>query len=571
MMTILLESARLCKEYNGRPVWSNLTFQLAAGEKVGLIGRNGSGKSTLLKIIAGQERPTEGELHLYLPPEKVGYLPQEPVLPRGLSVQDYLSGKELPEKWVLQKHVEILGLGGIEAARGTEMLSGGEKSRLSLARLAAQQCELLLLDEPTTHLDARGLEWLEEYLQGFPGTALIVSHDRYLLDMIAGRILELERGSIRSYPGDYSAYARIKNEEKKAQWKAYREHRNRHRQLMAAVNRKKEWARRAAAASSPRTPYLAARAKKVDRTVKALRQRLDRLDEGSPRKPWEYRRLRLDFSGSEKTGRKIINAEGLGHSFNGRTLFENLTFTIFSGEAAVLIGPNGAGKTTLLRLSLGELKPAQGKVSLASSARPGYLGQEFDILDPELTVLETVAAAGETDGTAARHLLGALLFTGEHFHRKVATLSGGEKKRLILATLLARRVNLLILDEPTNHLDIESREAMEAAVGEFEGTILAVSHDRYFLHRLSDRVLHLEAGRLVNYPGSYGEYLDSLSQSGKGNPEEILLLENRLSYLSSRLNELAAPGGAGSPEEMEQVNREFIEISRKLQRLRADS
>ena len=569
MMTILLESARLCKEYNGRPVWSNLTFQLAAGEKVGLIGRNGSGKSTLLKIIAGQERPTEGELHLYLPPEKVGYLPQEPVLPRGLSVQDYLSGKELPEKWVLQKHVEILGLGGIEAARGTEMLSGGEKSRLSLARLAAQQCELLLLDEPTTHLDARGLEWLEEYLQGFPGTALIVSHDRYLLDMIAGRILELERGSIRSYPGDYSAYARIKNEEKKAQWKAYREHRNRHRQLMAAVNRKKEWARRAAAASSPRTPLPGGRAKKVDRTVKAPWQRLDRLDEGSPASPGNTAGCGWISPAVRKQAGRSSTPRGLA-TIQWTHSLRKSHFTIFSGEAAVLIGPNGAGKTTLLRLILGELKPAQGKVSLASSARPGYLGQEFDILT-RMTVLETVAAAGETDGTAARHLLGALPLYRRAFPPEGGHPSGGEKKRLILATLLARRVNLLIMDEPTNHLDIESREAMEAALGEFEGTILAVSHDRYFLHRLSDRVLHLEAGRLVNYPGSYGEYLDSLSQSGKGNPEEILLLENRLSYLSSRLNDLAAPGGAGSPEEMERVNREFIEISRKLQRLRVDS
>ena len=570
MMTIILEASRLSKEYNGRPVLTNLNFQVDAGEKVGLIGRNGSGKSTLLKIIAGQEKPTDGEVRLYLPLEQVGYLPQEPELPRGLTVEAYAcaSGHGAPEEWLVQKYLTELGFGRADSARSTEMLSGGEKSRLCLARLAAQSCGLLLLDEPTTHLDTRGLEWLEEYLQGFPGTAVIVSHDRYLLDKTAGRILELEQGSIRSYPGNYSDYARIRDDENRARWNAYRDYRNRRKRMIAAVNRKKEWARRAAAASSPRTPYLAARAKRVDRTVKAFQQRLARLDETAPRKPWEYRRLRLNFSGSGKTGSRVIHAEGLGHSFEQRTLFEDLSFTIFAGETAVLTGPNGAGKTTLLRLILGELKPDRGKVSLAPSVRAGYLGQSLDILNPALTLLETVAAAGETDGTAARHLLGALLFTGEQVNRKVSTLSGGEKKRLILATLLARRVNLLIMDEPTNHLDIESREAMEAALDEFDGTILAVSHDRYFLHRLSDRVLHLEEGRLANYPGSYGEYLDSLGRAGEESLEEILLLENRLSYLSGRLNELAAPGSPGAAEELERVNREFIEISRKLQRLK---
>ncbi len=570
MMTIILEASRLSKEYNGHPVLTNLNFQVDAGEKVGLIGRNGSGKSTLLKIIAGQEKPTDGEVRLYLPLEQVGYLPQEPELPRGLTVQAYAcaSGHSAPEEWLVLKYLTELGFGRADSARATEMLSGGEKSRLCLARLAAQSCGLLLLDEPTTHLDTRGLEWLEEYLQGFPGTAVIVSHDRYLLDKIAGRILELEQGSIRSYPGNYSDYARIRDDQNRARWSAYRDYHNRRKRMIAAVNRKKEWARRAAAASSPRTPYLAARAKKVDRTVKAFQQRLARLDETAPRKPWEYRRLRLNFSGSGKTGSRVIHAEGLGHSFEQRILFEDLSFTIFAGETAVLTGPNGAGKTTLLRLILGELKPVRGKVSLALSTRAGYLWQSLDILNPGLTVLETVAAAGETDGTAARHLLGALLFTGEQVNRKVSTLSGGEKKRLILATLLARRVNLLIMDEPTNHLDIESREAMEAALDEFDGTILAVSHDRYFLHRLSSRVLHLEEGRLTNYPGSYGEYLDSLRRAGEESPEEILLLENRLSYLSGRLNELATPGSPGAAEELERVNREFIEISRKLQKLK---
>lgn len=314
MMTIILEAGRLVKEYDGRPILAGLTFQVDAAEKIGLIGRNGSGKSTLLKIIAGQIEPTDGELRLHLPPGQVGYLPQEPGLPRGLTAGAYATGSNLPEEWPVLKYLTELGFGRAALDRPTETLSGGEKSRLCLARLAATKAGLLLLDEPTTHLDTRGLEWLENYLQEFRGTALIVSHDRHLLDKVVDRVLELERGLLRSYPGSYSDYARIRNNENRARWNAYRNYRRERKRLAAALNRKEQW---------------------------------------------------------------------------------------------------------------------------------------------------------------------------------------------------ARRVNLLIMDEPTNHLDVESREAMEAALDEFDGTILAVSHDRYFLHRLSNRVLALEDGRLTDYPGSYGEYLGS--------------------------------------------------------------
>ena len=566
MMRNLLEVNGLVKEYDGLPVLDNLSFQLGAGEKVGLIGRNGSGKSTLLKIIAGREIPTSGTAQLRMPLEQVGYLPQEPDSHSEQEAKRRIQG-DGPAEWLFRKYLTGLGFGSEIMDRSMDRLSGGERAGLCLAGLAARGCGLLLLDEPTTHQDNRGMEWLEEYLQGFSGTVLIASHDRYLLDKFARRILLLEQGSIRSYPGNYSAYARIQDQEKRAKWNAYQDYHNRRKRMLDAVNRKKEWAHRAAASSSPRTPYLAARAKKMDRTVKAFEQRLTRLQETAPSKPREYRRPKLNFSGGGKTGRRMIHAEGLGYSFNRRVLFEDLCFTIFAGETAALIGPNGAGKTTLLRLIMGELKPVRGVVSMAPSARAGYLGQSTDTLNSEFTVLQTMIEDGEIDETEARHLLGALLFGGEQVYQKVSTLSGGEKKRLILATLLARQVNLLIMDEPTNHLDVESREAMETALANFDGTVLAVSHDRYFLNRLSDRVLHLAEGAITNYPGSYNEYIDSLKQ-GEVNPEEILLLENRLSCLSSRLNELSAPNNPETKEELERINCEFIELSRKLQKLR---
>jgi len=573
MSTILLVN-RLMQEYGVHTVFRDFSFQLSDGERVGLIGRNGTGKSTLLKILAGREEAIGGQVRHYLSPDRIGYLPQEPVLPGGQTVKTYaaavLNPGSMPDnrKAIALKHLGKLGFSRDDYEKPTDVLSGGEKTRLCLVRLVQQDCGLLLLDEPTTHLDTQGLEWLENYLKNFRGAALIASHDRCFLDETTGRILEIDQGKIRSYPGNFSHYARIKEEESRSQWDAYRDYRRQRKRLAVAFNRKRQWARQAAAASSPRTPYLAARAKKVDRAVKSVERRLERLDRKAPRKPWEYRRLRLDLDAEGKTGAKLIEVAEVSHAFDNKVILKDVSFTIFSGDTAMLIGGNGAGKTTLLRLILGELIPDRGRISLSPAARVGYLGQQHDHLNPELTPLETVLAVGEADDTGARHLLGALLFGGDRVYQPVATLSGGEKSRLVLAVLLARRVNLLILDEPTNHLDIESREAIEAALDSFDGTILAVSHDRYFLHRLSDRVLVLENGLVSHYPGSYGEYLENQVFSDVNCRDEILILENRLSYLSGRLNELSGNNKPAAGEEREEANREFLEISRKLRKLK---
>jgi ATP-binding cassette, subfamily F, member 3 len=305
----------------------------------------------------------------------------------------------------------------------------------------------------------------------------------------------------------------------------------------------------------------------VDRVVKSIERRLERLEQDAPRKLWEYRRLRLNLTAGGRTGGKLIEAAGAGHAFGEKVILKEASFAIFAGDAAVLIGPNGSGKTTLLRLILGELQPARGRISLAPAALAGYMGQDHDTLDPALTPLETLAAAGESDGAAARHLLGALLIRGDQVHQPVASLSGGEKKRLELAALLARRVNLLILDEPTNHLDLESREAIEAALDGFDGTILAASHDRYFLHRLSGRVLALEDGRIDDYPGPYADYLESRRPAGAGHRDEVLVLENRLSRLAGLLDQLAGDNRPEAGAERAAANREFLEISRKIREL----
>ncbi len=570
-MTTILQANRLAKEYDGLTVFSDISMQLDKGEKIGLIGRNGAGKSTLLKLLAGLEKPDGGHIRIHLPPEHVGYLPQEPVLPAGITVKEYAAGYPAcgeASRWETIKLLDRLGFSRRDLDKPTDRLSGGERSRLCLARLLGRQCELLLLDEPTTHLDSEGLAWLEEYLKSYRGAAVIVSHDRYLLDETVSRIVEIERGRVRSFPGNYSAYAITREEEDRAQWEAYLNYRREREKMLNALHRKKEWARRAASASSSRTPYLAARAKRVDRAVKSFERRLERLDSSAPRKPWEERRLRLGLDHGGKSGLLLAAMEGVFKSFGGRAILEDVSFTIFTGDAAVLTGRNGSGKTTLLRLLLGEIAPDRGRVTLSPSARVGYMGQKHDTLDPELTPLETVIKAGERDGTAARHLLSALLFQDNHVHRPVSTLSGGEKQRLAMACLMAARFNLLILDEPTNHLDIPSREAIEAALDRYGGAVLAVSHDRYFLHRLSRRVLFLERGRLIDYPGSYGEFMERKTHGDRLRHEEKLLLENRLSYLSGRLNEIADKNDPDAAAEREQLNREFIELGRRLRQLK---
>ncbi|WP_374713301.1 ribosomal protection-like ABC-F family protein [Symbiobacterium terraclitae] len=556
-MTLQVRDLR--KEFADRTILDGVSFDLARGERVGLVGLNGSGKSTLMRILAGELTPDGGALHWGRPGITRAYLsqadPWDPDRPLG----DQLG--HLP--------ADLLGRCGIDRSmlrRPAGALSGGQRTRAALAQVLARSPELLLLDEPTNHLDAEGMDWLRDVLCRYRGAVLLVSHDRWFLDQVVTRILELEGGRLKEYPGNYTAYARQKQAERERADAEYREYLQKKRQLEAAIRREREWANRAHNAKPDPTASVFQKgidrnmARNHMRTVKAREKRLERMKVEKPR---EQERINLALRGGTDVARNLVLAEGLGFTYDGRRwLFRGASFYVQRGDRVAVIGPNGSGKTTLIRLLTGGLAPTEGRLHVAP-VRVGYLDQQLADLDPRNTVLQEASGGNSApDQARVRTLLGCLLFRGEEVHKPVSVLSGGEKVRLAVAKLLLADPDLLVLDEPTNGLDLASRERVEEALADYPGTMILVSHDRYLVQRLASRILHIEGGRLEAFAGTYEEFVQR--GEARERPEaaaEILLLEARLAQLSAAL---AAP----KEEEAEALQQEFIRVSRSLRALK---
>lgn len=554
---MVLQVRNLTKEFESAPVFTGATFHLAAGERVGLVGANGCGKSTLMKILAGELAPTDGFVTWVTAGLTRAYLSQEGHWDPGLPLSGQMGS-------VSADLLARCGITPAMLARPAGTLSGGQKSRAALARALATRPQVLLLDEPTNHLDTEGLQWLESLLVSYRGTVLVVSHDRYFLDRVATRILELEDGTLRSYPGNYSAYARQKQAERERAEAEYRQFVSLKKQLEAAIQRQLQWARQAWNApladdeSGVVRVYNHGQAAIHERTAKVLQQRIER---ARVEKPKKARRINLKLDADGAGGKNQILAEGLSFSYDGaRWILRAADFYVQRGDRVAIVGPNGSGKTTLVKLLLGELAPTGGSI-YRSPVRVGYLEQELAKLDPRRTVLEEATGDSALDQAWARTLLGGLLFPGETVLKRVAMLSGGEKVRLALAKILLSAPEMLVLDEPTNGLDLPSREKVEEALEGYPGTLLLVSHDRYLLRRIANRVFRVEGGRLETWNGGYDEYV---GRAGRTGPEEAadrrLLLETRLAQLSADLARAAEP-------DKERLTAEFIQVSRELRSL----
>ena len=525
-----------------RVVLDDVSFVVDAGERVGLLGGNGAGKTTLFKIITGEMSPDKGSASV-AKGKRLGYVAQLNRYESFELVEDVLReayrrvldiAAELEKMHEDMHNVnegrydalvrEFEALGGYEwetdlnkiaaglnitpdmRSRRFSDLSGGEQTRVCLAKLIMEKTDVLLLDEPTNHLDMESLEWLEDYLVHFKGTVLVISHDRYFLDVVAERIIELENGRPEFYTGNYSYYVQEKELRYQQRLMQYNREQAKVKQLEFQIERLKAWG------SVYDNPAL-------HKKAAAMEKRIERIAQTD--KPTKQTRLDMDFASESFRADRVMSVDGLTKGYDGRTLFADVTREIRGGgEKVALLGPNGAGKTTFLKIILGEETADRGTYKFGPSVRAAYLPQVVTFEHPERTLYNTMLYDGNCEPQEARDRLGAFRFSGEDQFKTVSQLSGGERARLKLCLIMMSRANLLILDEPTNHLDLASREWIEEAVARFEGTLLFVSHDRYFVRRFANRVWEIADGNLTDYPGDYERYrrvkqLNAIKPAGK--------------------------------------------------------
>jgi len=527
----------------GENLLEDLTFEIQEGERVAILGRNGCGKTTLLKILTGEMDYDSGEVFIN-PHKKIGLISQIPTFPAGFTVEDVLrsafhhltSAKrkmEALEKEMasgvteeqlkeydnlvnrfqsgggydmdvdVDKICNGLGITVNQRSQEFDSLSGGEKTRVNLARLLLEKTDILLLDEPTNHLDLRSVEWLEGYINAFKGTVLAISHDRYFIDRIAQRVIEITEGHAEFYSGNYSFYMDEKQARFDLQMKQYEQEQAKLKQLGYTVERMKGWG------INNRTLY---------RRAMSIQHRMERIKKTE--KPKTEKTMKATFGEKDFSGDVVFKMKNVAKSFAERTLFSNVELNVEAGERIALLGDNGTGKTTFIKCLLGD-EDCAGKIQFGPTVKWGYLPQTIHFAHPERTLYDTMLYEKNCTPQMARDRLGAFLFQGEDVFKQVKNLSGGEQSRLRLCMLMDEKINLLILDEPTNHLDIASREWVEAAIEEFEGVLLFVSHDRYFIEKFAERIWLLEDGKIRDFKCGYQKYRSILEHEAAAKPAVV--------------------------------------------------
>ena len=521
----------------GENLLQDLSFDIQEGECVAILGRNGCGKTTLFKILTGEMDYDQGEVYVN-PNKKLGLISQIPKFPQGYTVEDVLRSafavltatkrkmealeaamaqgatqEQLREYDTLvnrfqsgggyEMDVDVdkicngLGITPQQRPQEFDSLSGGEKTRINLARLLLEKTDILLLDEPTNHLDLNSVEWLEGYITGFKGTVLTISHDRYFIDRVADRVIEIVDGHGEFYSGNYSYYMEEKQARFDLQLKQYEQEQAKLKQLGYTVERMKGWG------INNRTLY---------RRAMSIQHRMERIQKTE--RPKTERTMKASFGEKDFSGDVAFKMKNVSKAFGDRVLFSDVNLVVEGGERIALLGDNGTGKSTFIKCLLGE-EDCSGKIQFGPTVKWGYLPQIIHFDHPERSLYDTMLYEKNLSPQMARDRLGAFLFQGEDVFKTVGTLSGGEQSRLRLCMLMDEKINLLILDEPTNHLDIASREWVEAAIEEFEGVLLFVSHDRYFIEKFAERIWLLENGTIRDFRCGYEKYRSILEHEAQ--------------------------------------------------------
>lgn len=615
---IILQGKQLKKSYITNLIFENLDFNVQEGEKVGLVGPNGTGKSTLFRCITGEESFDEGQLSMSAR-HTMGYMEQMPEFAPGFTLLDAVMEmfndifamrdklrhleqemgqvegdalEHLLEQYSNLTHqyedlggfscesrakgiIKGLGFEESDFTREIACFSGGEKTRASLARLLVREPDLLLLDEPTNHLDLEALDWLETYLRNYKGAVLVISHDRYFLDQVTTRTLELNHHALKSYAGNYSRYVELKAEQEMAQMRAYEKQ-------QAEIARTEEYIRK----------YKAGIKSKQARGREKQLSRVERLDAVQGNKS-----MMLHMHDVSGTGEMVLEIRDLAMAYPDKVLFHDFNETIYKGEKIGLIGGNGVGKSTVLKIIMGQLEPTNGTIRLGSRVKVSYYDQEHRQLNPDNKIINEIVYQYDVTLNEARDLLAQVLFFGEDVEKRIGDLSGGEKARVALLKIILEEPNLLIMDEPTNHLDIASKEIVEQFLDEFPGTVFMVSHDRYLLDAVCTRTILLEDQKFMAYLGNYSYYkqkraeLERIArekqeeaeekakrQQGKAKPapeqpkinkskvrKEIEQLEEQIQHGEARSEELSALLADGATYQDEEKSRLLVAEYKELE------
>ena len=484
----IINIEHISKIYGEKTIYEEASFGIQQGDKIGIVGLNGTGKSTLLRLIAGEETSDEGQI-IRQNGLKIAYIPQNPVFPEGEDIRSYALSERNGEDWQVESNLTELGITDLD--QKIEHLSGGQKRRVVLAKTLAGDFDVLLLDEPTNHLDGEMITWLEEYLRGYRGTILMVTHDRYFLDRVTNRILEISRGKMYGYDADYSGFLELKAAREEMELAS-------ERKRQSILRMELEWAKRGCRARSTKQ--------------RARLERLEALKNGKA--PAQDQTVELG-SVETRMGKKTIELHHVSKRYGDKKILEDYSYIVLKNQRLGIIGPNGCGKSTVMKLIAGLEEPDSGEIEIGETVRIGYFAQEEQHMDDGQRVIDYVKDIAEyittTDGKiSASSLLERFLFTPDMQYAPIGKLSGGEKRRLYLLGVLAENANVLLLDEPGNNLDIPTLTILEDYLNSFSGIVIAVSHDRYFLDNIADRILELDGeGHVTQYEGGYTDYLEA--------------------------------------------------------------
>lgn len=567
-----MKAEQLQKIMGGNIVFENLQLEVNSGEHVAIVGVNGSGKTTLLQLLAGVEIPEKGRI-IKSKEATIGYLHQIPHYPQHAvkevleeafsdiyamkarmtaleqEMQSTVTDKILLQYGQVQEQFMLLGgyevdtqLAMIANGLGiTDMLeqpfhslSGGEKTKVMLGQILLKKPSILLLDEPTNHLDMQAIEWLENYVRNFEGIVIVVSHDRHFMNQVAQKIIEIEDGEAFTYNGDYDAFIAQKEAKVEQQFANYEEQQKKIKKMQETIKRLKQWANEA----NPPNASMHRRAKSMEKAL----ARIERV-----KKPITKKKMNLALTMAERSGKEVVLLEGVHHGYD-KPLLKDSNLAVYFGERLAIVGNNGSGKSTLLKMMLGEIVPKRGICYVGSNVKFGYLSQQFEHQNPSIRLIDAFRENVAVSEAEARHILARFLFYGYDVFKKVKDLSGGEKMRLRLAQLMHEDINVLILDEPTNHLDIEAREVLEETLESFEGTIIGVSHDRYFLQKIFVKTAWIDNQTIQVFEGDYEwakqkrqEFTKKTIEKQPANktqpPKKELLIEQQIEKLEIKLQQ----------------------------------